>query len=428
MEKSSQKSFSNSYEKNSKRLLKAFSKADFVEKLILNKVNRQTSAGRKRIAVLGSTGSIGTQTLDVISEYPDRFVPTLFVAGTKVDTLIQQALRWRPEMAIIADESKYWKLKDALKPLGIRTASGQQAINDAMELPCFDTVVTATVGYSGLAPTMRAITAGKDIALANKETMVVAGELVTAALRRSRSRLLPVDSEHSAIYQCLVGEDSMRVKRLIITASGGPFRNKSREELSQVTMRDALKHPNWSMGAKITIDSATMVNKAFEIIEARWLFDMAPEKICAVVHPQSIVHSMVEFCDGAVKAQLGVPDMRLPIRYALGDASRLPTADSPLTLGRMASLTFEAPDEERFPGIRLGHYALAKGGTAACVINAANEVAVAAFLREQIGFTDIHRLIMAALDKMPFVTTPTLDDYVRLNEETRKFTESQITH
>ena len=380
----------------------------------------------KRVAVLGSTGSIGTQTLDVIDEYPDRFKATLLVAGTRVDTLISQARKYRPQMAFIADESRYAELREALEPLGIRTAAGQVAINDAMEADCFDTVVTATVGYSGLAPTMRAIAAGKDIALANKETMVVAGELVTAALAESRSRMLPVDSEHSAIYQCLVGENIESVKRLIITASGGPFRLKSAEELKFVTMKDALKHPNWSMGAKITIDSATMVNKAFEIIEARWLFGMPPEKITAVVHPQSIIHSMVEFVDGAVKAQLGVPDMRLPIRYALGDASRLATSDSPLTLSHMTTLTFEEPDAERFPGIKLGHYALQKGGTTACVINAANEVAVAAFLREQIAFADIYSLITKALDKMPFVERPMLADYVALNDETRKYIESLI--
>lgn len=383
-------------------------------------------SNRKRIAILGSTGSIGTQTLDVISEHPDRFAPTLLVAGRKVDTLIQQAIRWRPERAIIADETLYWKLRDALQPLGISTAAGQDAINDAMEADCFDTVVTATVGYSGLAPTLRAIGAGKDIALANKETMVVAGELVTAALAKSHSRLMPVDSEHSAIYQCLVGEDRSRVRRLIITASGGPFRTLPAEKLGSVTMRDALKHPNWSMGAKITIDSATMVNKAFEIIEARWLFDMPKEKITAVVHPQSIVHSMVEFVDGAVKAQLGVPDMRLPIRYALGDARRLATSDSPLTLDKMLNLTFEEPDTERFPGITLGQYALERGGTAACVINAANEVAVAAFLHEKIGFKRIYELIMETLEAMPFVASPTLDDYVTFNAEARAFAESKI--
>lgn len=256
--------------------------------------------------------------------------------------------------------------------------------------------------------------------------MVVAGELVTAALAKSHSRLMPVDSEHSAIYQCLVGEDRSRVRRLIITASGGPFRTLPAEKLGSVTMRDALKHPNWSMGAKITIDSATMVNKAFEIIEARWLFDMPKEKITAVVHPQSIVHSMVEFVDGAVKAQLGVPDMRLPIRYALGDARRLATSDSPLTLDKMLNLTFEEPDTERFPGITLGQYALERGGTAACVINAANEVAVAAFLHEKIGFKRIYELIMETLEAMPFVASPTLDDYVTFNAEARAFAESKI--
>jgi len=375
----------------------------------------------KRIAILGSTGSIGTQTLQVIAEYPDRFIPTLLVAGRKVDALIQQAATWRPKMAIIADETLYGRLRDALEPLGIATAAGQQAINDAMASDCFDTVVTATVGYSGLAPTLRAIAAGKDIALANKETMVVAGELVTEALRHSRSRIMPVDSEHSAIYQCLRGEDPESVRRLIITASGGPFRHHTAEQLEKATMHDALKHPNWAMGAKITIDSATMVNKAFEIIEARWLFGMPPEKITAVVHPQSIVHSMVEFVDGAVKAQLGVPDMRLPIRYALGEAHRLPTADSPLTLSHLTDLTFEAPDTARFPGIKLGHYALQRGGTTACIINAANEVAVDAFLHERIGFTRIYSLITEALEAMPLIETPSLDDYVEVNASTRRY-------
>lgn len=380
----------------------------------------------KRIAVLGSTGSIGTQTLQVIEEYPDRFRPTVLVAGSKVDTLILQAQKWRPEMAVIADTTKYWKLKDALEPLGIATAAGQGAINDAMAADCFDTVVTATVGYSGLAPTLRAIGAGKDIALANKETLVVAGDIVTAALGASPSQLYPVDSEHSAIYQCLQGEDPESVRRLIITASGGPFRGMSAEQLEHVTVKDALHHPNWAMGAKITIDSATMVNKAFEIIEARWLFGMEPDRISAVVHPQSIVHSMVEFIDGAVKAQLGVPDMRLPIRYALGEATRLATADSPLTLAHLTQLTFEAPDTTRFPGIKLGHYALERGGTTACIINAANEVAVDAFLHERIGFTRIYPLITEALEAMPMVTNPTLGDYVEVNAATRRFVQSLI--
>ena len=380
----------------------------------------------KRIAVLGSTGSIGTQTLQVIEEYPDRFRPTVLVAGSKVDTLILQTQKWRPEMAVIADTTKYWKLKDALEPLGIATAAGQGAINDAMAADCFDTVVTATVGYSGLAPTLRAIGAGKDIALANKETLVVAGDIVTAALGASPSRLYPVDSEHSAIYQCLQGEDPESVRRLIITASGGPFRGMSAEQLEHVTVKDALHHPNWAMGAKITIDSATMVNKAFEIIEARWLFGMEPDRISAVVHPQSIVHSMVEFIDGAVKAQLGVPDMRLPIRYALGETHRLPTSDSPLTIERMASLTFEEPDRKRFPAIDFGHFALRRGGNTACVINAANEVAVAAFLHGRIPFTRIYTLITDTLERIPFVEHPTLADYVETNAAARRYAESLL--
>lgn len=375
---------------------------------------------RKRVAVLGSTGSIGTQTLEVIEEYPDRFEPTLLVAGQKVDTLILQAKKWRPKMAIIANEDLYWKLKDALQPLGIETAAGQQAINDAMEADCFDTVVTATVGYSGLAPTLRAIKADKEIALANKETLVVAGELVTEALARSRSKMYPVDSEHSAIAQCLSGEDPESVRQLLITASGGPFRCLDTEELEKVTVKDALRHPNWAMGAKITIDSATMLNKSFEIIEAKWLFGIAPDRISALVHPQSIVHSMVEFVDGSVKAQLGVPDMRLPIRYALGEESRLPTSDNPLTLNRMSHLTFEEPDAIRFPAIKLGHYALRKGGNTACVINAANEIAVAAFLHEQISFTRIYPLIMETLEAIPYVAKPTLEDYIATNAAARE--------
>lgn len=382
---------------------------------------------KKKIAILGSTGSIGTQTLDVTARHPELFDVTLLIAGSKVDTLIQQAIARRPHMAIIADESKYLKLRDALEPLGIQTAAGDQAIVDAMSLDCVDTVVTATVGYSGLAPTLRAISAGKDLALANKETLVVAGDIVTRALENSQSRMIPVDSEHSAIYQCLVGEDKEKIRRLIITASGGPFRKKNIKELDRVTVSDALRHPNWSMGAKITIDSATMINKAFEIIEARWLFDVAPEKITPIVHPQSIVHSMVEFIDGSIKAQLGTPDMRLPIRYALGETTRLHSPDAPLTFEAMSNLTFEAPDTDRFPGLKLGHYALERGGNTACVINAANEVAVAAFLNEKISFPEIYRLIISTLDKMPFIAEPTYEDYVASNAEARRVTRELIT-
>ena len=373
----------------------------------------------KKIAILGSTGSIGTQTLDVIAQYPDRFKATVLIAGTRVDTLIQQALQFRPEWAIIADVAQYWKLREALEPAGIRTAAGQDAINDAMMLDCFDTVVTATVGYSGLTPTLRAIRAGKQIALANKETLVVAGDIVCKALAESRSTMLPVDSEHSAIYQCLIGENHDRVRKVIITASGGPFRSFTKEQIEAATVKDALHHPNWNMGAKITIDSATMLHKAFEIIEARWLFDLTTDQIEPLVHPQSIVHSMVEFVDGAVKAQLGIPDMRLPIRYALGETTRLDAPEEHLDFTRYPTLTFEKPDAEKFPCITLADLALTRGGNTACVINAANEVAVKAFLTEKIKFTNIYPLITETLAHIPFIESPSYEDYVACNDESR---------
>lgn len=379
----------------------------------------------KKIAVLGSTGSIGTQTLDIINQYPDRFTATILAAGSNVDKLIEQARVHKPNLAIIADENKYPALKEALTPLGIETAAGEQAMVDAMDRDDFSTVVTATVGYSGLEPTIRAINNNKDIALANKETLVVAGELITRLLAKSSSRIFPVDSEHSAIYQCLQGEDPETVRRLIITASGGPFRKKSAEELKFVTVKDALRHPNWNMGAKITIDSATMLNKAFEIIEARWLFGLPAEKITAVVHPQSIVHSMVEFHDGAVKAQLGIPDMHLPIRYALGEAQRLPDNEG-LSLSDYATLTFEKPDTDKFPCLNLAYLALNEMGTTACIINAANEIAVAAFLRGLIGFLDIYRIITDTLDHIPSVKNPTHSDYVEANSLARKYASSLI--
>lgn len=378
------------------------------------------------IAVLGSTGSIGTQTLDIISQFPDRFRATVLTAGTNVDKLIEQARIHRPSLAVIADESLYGRLSEALAPLGISTAAGDKAMAEAMERDDFDTVVTATVGYSGLLPTMRAIAAGKQIALANKETLVVAGELVTRALATSPSKVIPVDSEHSAIYQCLMGEDHSTVKRLIITASGGPFRTWEREQIAGVTAAQALRHPRWQMGAKITIDSATMLNKAFEIIEARWLFDIEPERIEAVVHPQSIVHSMVEFHDGAVKAQLGIPDMHLPIRFALGDARRLVSQERPLSLADYSQLTFEKPDPEKFPCLTLAPYALERRGNAACIINAANEVAVAAFLRDKLSFTGIYDMITDALAHIDYISTPTLDDYVATHHATIDYCRARL--
>lgn len=381
----------------------------------------------KRIAVLGSTGSIGTQTLEIIAENPGLFRAEVLAAGHNVDRLIDQAVRFRPSLAVIADESCYPRLRQALDPLGIKSAAGDAALADAAALAEVDTVLTATVGYSGLEPTLRAIAAGKDIALANKETLVVAGELVMGQLKNSPSRILPVDSEHSAIFQCLQGEDSASVSRLLITASGGPFRHMSAADLVKVTPAEALRHPRWTMGAKITIDSATMLNKAFEIIEARWLFDIAPEKIVPLLHPQSVIHSMVEFSDGAVKAQLGVPDMHLPIRYALGDATRIEDIHRRLSLADIATLTFEEPDYGRFPCLGLASLALSDGGTSACVINAANEIANDAFRRGFVKFTDIYRIIMNTLEATPFIASPTYEDYVATNDEARRVAIEQVT-
>lgn len=373
----------------------------------------------KQIAVLGSTGSIGRQTLDLIARHADRYRAAVLVAGRQVDLLIEQARKFRPQMAIIADETLYPQLRQALEPLGISTAAGAKAVEAAAAADCVDMVVTATVGYSGLLPTIAAIRAGKDIALANKETMVVAGEYVTSLLKDSPTRIFPVDSEHSAIYQCLRGEDPATVKRLIITASGGPFRTWSADQIATATAPQALKHPNWNMGAKITVDSASMLNKAFEIIEARWLFGIEPQRISAIVHPQSIIHSMVEFVDGGIKAQMGVPDMTLPIAYALGEASRIDRVSDFCDLLQHNQLTFEEPDTQRFPCLGLAHYALERGGNAACIINAANEVAVAAFLRDRITFGDIYRTIEATLANTQFIAQPVFDDYVATNSEAR---------
>ncbi len=380
----------------------------------------------KKIAILGSTGSIGTQTIDILRKHPDRFEASLLTAGSNVDLLIKQSRELRPSMAIIADDRQYDKLRENLEPLGIETASGAAALADAMDRDDFETVVTATVGYSGLMPTVRAILSGKDIALANKETLVVAGELIThMAEKNSNSQIIPVDSEHSAIYQCLQGEDRNQVERLIITASGGPFRNMTAEALEKVTVADALRHPNWQMGAKITIDSATMLNKAFEIIEARWLFGVPSDRIEAVVHPQSIVHSMVEFKDGAVKAQLGLPDMHLPISYALGERERIASPEH-MSLQDYSRLEFMAPDMDKFPCLKLAKLALETGGTSACTINAAGEVANEAFREGMIRFTDIYRVIMDTLEKAPSVQQPGLDDYVAINSASRAIASQEV--
>lgn len=381
---------------------------------------------RKNIAILGSTGSIGTQTLDVISEYPDRLYPSLLTANRNVDLLIEQALKFKPRRVVIAQSDCYTKLRDALAGELIEVMCGQQAIADAAAADDVDIVVTAMVGYSGLAPTISAIKAGKTIALANKETLVVAGELITRLVKQYGSRLVPVDSEHSAIFQCLVGEDPESVDKLILTASGGPFRTRPKEELYGVTRADALNHPNWSMGAKVTIDSASMMNKGFEMIEARWLFGIPSERIEIVVHPQSIVHSMVAYSDGSVKAQLGLPDMRLPIRYALNYPERLPSACRKMSVADYANLTFEAPDREKFPLLDMAFDAIHRGGNVPCALNAANEIAVAAFLADRIGFMQMPEVVAEAVARNRFIASPTYDDYVATNAEIRKIAEELI--
>ncbi len=371
----------------------------------------------KKIAVLGSTGSIGTQTLDIIAEYPDRFKATVLTARRQWELLAEQARKFIPQLVVIADKSLYGDLREALAGLPIRVEAGDEAIADAAGEADYDIAVTAMVGYSGLIPTIHAIRAGKTIALANKETLVVAGELITGMLRQSSSSIVPVDSEHSAIFQCLQGERRSEARKILLTASGGPFRKLSAEELEKVTVADALRHPNWNMGAKVTIDSASMMNKGFEMIEARWLFGCSPDRIEIVVHPQSIVHSMVEFVDGSVKAQLGVPDMHLPIRYALGYPERLATDSAPLQLSQYRELTFEAPDYKKFPLLGYAFEAIAEGGNMPCILNAANEAGVAAFLNEKIRFVDMPVLVKATMEKTPFITSPTLDQLVETHAE-----------
>ncbi len=376
---------------------------------------------KRNIAVLGSTGSIGRQTLDIIAEYPELFNAWLLVARNSADLLIAQARLMRPHMVIIADEHYYEYVRDALEGTGIEVATGSSTIAQAVTAPEIDTVVTAMVGYSGLESTIAAIAAGKRIALANKETLVVAGELINKLLKSSKSVLYPVDSEHGAFYQCLVGERHEDIEQLLLTASGGPFRTVPKEKLFNVSAADALKHPNWSMGAKITIDSATMMNKGFEMIEARWLFGVEPQDIEIVVHPQSIIHSMVAFKDGSVKAQLGLPDMHLPIRYALGlPDRRLASECRKMTLEDMANLTFERPDFDKFPLLKTAYAAAHTGGTAPCVMNAANEIAVAAFLQDRIRFTDIYKIIDKTMEQMSLVEHPDYQDYVNSNSAARE--------
>lgn len=384
------------------------------------------TARKRQIAILGSTGSIGTQTLQVVEEHPECFEVYAITANTRVDELIAQARKFMPEAVVIADETKYPQLKEALDDLPIKVYAGYEAVCQIVESGPIDIVVTAMVGFSGLRPTINAIKAGKAIALANKETMVVAGELINTLAMEHKTPILPVDSEHSAIFQCLAGEMHNKVEKLILTASGGPFRTFTKEQLEHVTKEQALKHPNWSMGAKITIDSASMMNKGFEVMEAKWLFGVGAQDIEVVVHPQSVIHSMVQFEDGAIKAQLGTPDMRLPIMYALTYPSRLPSSFGRLDWNNIKEFTFEKPNLELFPNLRLAYEALAKGGNIPCVVNAANEICVAAFLNDRVKFTDMPRLIERAMNEATYILKPTLDDYLETDREIRRIVDEWI--
>jgi len=381
---------------------------------------------KKQIAILGSTGSIGTQALEVIADNASLFEVYALTANNNVDLLIQQARKFTPEMVAIGNEKLYNQLKDALADLPIKVFAGNDSIAQVAEMQPIDIVLTAMVGYSGLKPTMNAIRAGKKIALANKETLVVAGELICELANENKSAILPVDSEHSAIFQCLAGEGNNPIEKLILTASGGPFRTKSMHELEHVTSAQALKHPNWEMGAKITIDSASMMNKGFEIIEAKWLFGVTPDQIEVVVHPQSIIHSMVQFADGSIKAQLGMPDMKLPIQYAFTYPDRLKTNFPRFDFNLCSQFTFEQPDLERFRNLGFAYYAMERGGNMPCILNAANEIVVAAFLKDKIGFLQMSDIIETVMAKAEFVAKPTYDDYVITDERVRILTNELI--
>ena len=382
---------------------------------------------KKQIAILGSTGSIGTQALEVIAENDSLFEVYALTANNNVDLLIQQARKFRPEMVAIGNESLFQTLKTALSDLPIKVFAGADSIAQVAEMQPIDIILTAMVGYSGLKPTINAIKAGKKIALANKETLVVAGELICELASKFNSQIIPVDSEHSAIFQCLAGEGNNPIEKLILTASGGPFRTKSMQELEHVTSAQALKHPNWDMGAKITIDSASLMNKGFEIIEAKWLFGVTPDQIEVVVHPQSIIHSMVQFADGSIKAQLGMPDMKLPIQYAFTYPERLKTNFPRFDFSVCSQFTFERPDMERFRNLEYAYYAMDKGGNMPCILNAANEVVVAEFLKDKIGFLQMSDIIEDVMEKADFIAKPIYEDYVKTDALVRILTK-ELAH
>ena len=375
---------------------------------------------KRRIAILGSTGSIGRQALDVISQHRDLFEVELLTANNSSDLLIRQAIEFNANAVVICNESKYSEVAEALEPHYIKVFAGMKSVCDLVSSDNIDIVLTSMVGFSGLESTISAVKAGKTIALANKETLVAAGQLVMELAAKHRARILPVDSEHSAIFQCLMGSAGAEIEKIHLTASGGPFRTWSREDIAAATPAQALKHPNWSMGSKITIDSATMMNKGLEIIEARWLFGTSGDKINVVVHPESIIHSMVEYADGSVIAQMGHPDMREAIQFAFSYPFRLPLNNRKLNFAELGCMSFFAPDFERFPGLRLAYQALEKGGNMACIMNAANEAAVAAYLKGQIGFYDITDIVERCMNNGPFIASPDMDDIFRTNDETLK--------
>ena len=375
---------------------------------------------KKQIVILGSTGSIGTQALQVIEEHSDLYEAYALTANNRVELLIEQARKFQPEVVVIANEEKYMMLKEALSDLPLKVYAGMDAICQIVEEAPVDMVLTAMVGYAGLKPTIHAIRAGKSIALANKETLVVAGDLINRLAQQYHTPIIPVDSEHSAVFQCLAGEIGNSVEKILLTASGGPFRTYTMDELKTVTKEQALKHPNWQMGAKITIDSASMMNKGFEVIEAKWLFGVRPEQIEVLVHPQSVVHSMVQFEDGAIKAQLGVPDMRLPIQYAFSYPDRLHSNFGRVDFMVCSHLTFEQPDTRRFRNLALAYEAMNKGGNMPCIVNAANEVVVAAFLKDEITFLGMSDVIERTMEQVTFIAAPTYDDYVATDGEARK--------
>lgn len=374
---------------------------------------------KKRVAILGSTGSIGTQALEVIATHADVFEVEVLTAQRNADLLIDQAKQFNPNAVVIADDAHYEKVKAALLPLDIKVFAGENALASVVQMDSIDLVLTALVGYSGLKPTIKAIEAGKNIALANKETLVVAGELITRLAREKGVNIYPVDSEHSAIFQCLVGEFHNPIEKIILTASGGPFRGKKKNELVHVTKAQALKHPNWTMGAKVTIDSATLMNKGLEVIEAKWLFGLKPEQVEVVVHSQSIIHSLVQFEDGSIKAQLGLPDMRLPIQFAMAYPNRIKSDFPRFDFAQYPALTFEKPDTETFRNLALAFEALTRGGNMPCVLNAANEIAVQEFLQDKIGFLQMSEVVEKCLSKIDYIASPAFEDYVNTDKETR---------